>query len=609
VSGLFGWWRWSHASEPSIVPVMAATLRVHPLQQATFHDIGPLRVGHLSRAAGLADDQGTVLHTADERSELLIVGDVYALRAPLVDADPRGDALLWLRQVMRELRARGVEALCSLDGDYQLVYWDADARTATIASDRFCSWPMYWAAPRAGAAFACGVRGVLAAPGVERDPDIDAIREAVSFGGYRLGDRTNIRAVKMLSVGTALTLRDGAATTQRYWDWRAGATTPAAASSPDAIAEVSSLWRRAIRRRRLSIGRCGQTLSGGRDSRAILGEATRDRSAWTAITYGLPGSDDVRFAERAAQAAGTEWLFSPLYRRGDLDWLETRTRQVQDSDGLIELIDLMHLEPLDQIVRSVDELFVGTYGDFVCGTTYAHVDSSDAALAAMPFSGAPIAFDGVEAAARLLSASAAGTTADPFVVVEHKYPQALSRPSAAVAAWLPVRRPFLDLDLVEFCARQGAPARHILYERWLRASYPQVFARTPIQKTGAPVGAGPARKNLARAERVMRRAARHLAVTMGRRVEPWSRTYTADEEQCAAPEIRPRLEATILRPDSIACEVWGRDTIVSLLERWLDRRQGPAQVIGALYVWEAYHRDLASHLSQANRQVKQQWTS
>jgi hypothetical protein len=226
----------------------------------------------------------------------------------------------------------------------------------------------------------------------------------------------------------------------------------------------------------------------------------------------------------------------------------------------------------------------------------------------MPFSGAPIAFDGDEAIARLLSASSVGTTADRFLVVEHKYPQALSRPSAAVAAWLPVRRPFLDLDLVEFCASHDAEARDGLYETWLRSCYPRVFKGTPIQKSGAPIGAGAARKNAARAGRVVRRAARHVALAMGRRVEPWSRTYTADEDQCAAPTVRGRLEATILRRDSIVCELWGRETIVSLLDRWLDERQGPSQVIGALYVWEAYHRDLASHLSTANRQVTQPCT-
>jgi hypothetical protein len=95
-------------------------------------------------------------------------------------------------------------------------------------------------------------------------------------------------------------------------------------------------------------------------------------------------------------------------------------------------------------------------------------------------------------------------------------------------------------------------------------------------------------------------------VKAGRPVEPWSRTYTADEEQCAAPEIRRRLQATILRPDSIVGELWGRETIALLVARWLDERQGPSQVIGALYVWEAYHRDLASHLARASRHVKQQ---
>ena len=393
---------------PALLQAMAATLRVHPLQAVTFHDLGPLRVGHLSRAAGLAGSDAVIVRAVDDPSALLLVGDIYALRAPLADSDCSRDAVIWQRQLMRELRVRGVEALRSLDGDYQLVYWNAETQTATVAADRFCSWPLYWAAPHAGAAFACGVRGVLAAPGVASEPDLDAIREAVSFGGYRLGDRTNIRAVKMLPVGTALTLSQGAAAPRTYWTWHDLASTPRPTSA-DAAEEASTLWRRAIKRRRIATTRSGQTLSGGRDSRAILGEATREGSTWTAITYGLPGSDDVRFAKRAARAAGAEWLFSPLYRRGDPDWLELRTRQVQDSDGLIELIDLMHLEPLAQVVQSVDELFVGTYGDFVFGTTYANVDSPDTALRAMPFSGVPIAFGGAEAAARLLSASPAGT--------------------------------------------------------------------------------------------------------------------------------------------------------------------------------------------------------
>ena len=38
----------------------------------------------------------------------------------------------------------------------------------------------------------------LMAPGIDTRPDTDAIREAVTFGGYRLGSRTNVRGVEML---------------------------------------------------------------------------------------------------------------------------------------------------------------------------------------------------------------------------------------------------------------------------------------------------------------------------------------------------------------------------------------------------------------------------
>jgi hypothetical protein len=40
-----------------------------------------------------------------------------------------------------------------------------------------------------------------------------------------------------------------------------------------------------------------------------------------------------------------------------------------------------------------------------------------------------------------------------------------------------------------------------------------------------------------------------------------------------------------------------------VLSAWLDEQRGPAQVIGALYVWESYHRGLHAHLRQAEQQV------
>jgi hypothetical protein len=603
MSGVFGWWPRQEGDDPSVLRVMAAALTVDARQRARFHQVGPVRVGYLSCVADQGAPGPVPVVSGDGTCALLVAGDVYALGHPIGGGESPAEQPDWQRPFLEHLRGHGADALTSLDGDFQLAFWNGVTRTALIASDRFASRPVYWGSSPAGIAFACGVRGVLAAPGVSRDPDVEAIREAVTFGGYRLGERTNIAAVKMLSVGMALTLSAGAATTRRYWSW-----SEAAASAPawdeDAMMEHATfLWRRASKRRQATVGRAGQTLSGGRDSRAILGEAAITSSRWTAITYGLAGSDDVRFGECAARAAGVSWTFVPLYRR-DPDWLQLRTDQIQHTDGLIDLIDLMHLEPLDVITRSVDELTVGTCGDFVCGTTYAHVHEPDEALRAMPYSGVAIALDPVEAVERLFATSPRLVRgADPFLVVEHKYPQALSRSSSALSAHVRVRRPFFDLDLMAFWLAQPAASRAFLYERWLRTTYRSLFIRIPVQKTGAPVGAGAGRKNLARVGRVGRRAARHVASRLGLPLSPWSRTYTADEAQCAEPHVRRRVEEVILRSDSMVCDLWGRDTIAGVLSAWLDEHRGPAQVMGALYVWESYHRGLDAHLRDAKQQV------
>jgi asparagine synthetase B (glutamine-hydrolysing) len=605
MSGLFGWWPSFPDRHPSVLRAMAATLAVDLRQRAFFDRVGPVQVGWLSSVAERDSARPPVTAaSADGACALFLSGEIYAIRGPIGSGEAPHERRDWQLALIDELRRRGADALVALDGDFQLVFFDGSSRTALVASDRFASCPLYWGTSPTGTAFAHGVRGVLAAPGVACEPDVEALREAVTFGGYRLGDRTNIAAVKMLPVGTALTVTNDVAATRRYWSWSdVPLGSSSSTSTTDVIEQATLLWRRACKRRRAIAGRAGQTLSGGRDSRAVLGEAAVNQSPWAAITYGLPGSDDVRFGEYAARAAGASWTFVPLYRR-EPDWLELRTNQIQHTDGLIDLIDLMHLEPIDVITQSVDDLTVGTCGDFVCGTTYADVRDREQLLRAMPYSGAPVALDPGDAADRLFEASPRRPdAADPFLVVEHKYPQALFRPPAALAAHVRVRRPFLDLDLMSFWLGQPPSLRAPLYERWLATTYRRLFEHIPVQKTGAPVGAGAGRRNLARARRVGRRVARRVACRLGLALEPWSRAYTADEAQAAVPHVRRRLEDAILRPDSLACDLWGRDTIAGVLRAWLDQRQGPAQLIGALYVWERYHSGLSAHLRDAKQQV------
>src|SRR5262249_10965079 len=153
------------------------------------------------------------------------------------------------------------------------------------------------------------------------EPDFDAIRKAVTFGGFRLGARTNVRGVTMVPPASVVTLSVRGINSRRYWSWSA---LPQAgeADRGGLLAETRGAWRHAVARRREGTAMPGLTLSGGLGSRAILAESTRQAGPMSALTYGVPESDDVKFASRAARAVDARWNLYQLYTPG---WLDRRT--------------------------------------------------------------------------------------------------------------------------------------------------------------------------------------------------------------------------------------------------------------------------------------------
>ena len=374
---------------------------------------------------------------------------------------------------------------------------------------------------------------------------------------------------------------------------------------PDLIQRVHGLWRAAVARRLEGAARPGQTLSGGLDSRAILAEAAPLAPTWTAITYGLPGCDDARYAERAARAVGATWVFHPLYGGRDPDWLDRRSGHIQETDGLIQLVDLMHLEALPVQAALLDVHLSGYAGDAVSGATFNEVRDAAGVLERLPYYGTRLGLDRPAALARAaaLVARLEGAPAR-FALFEHKLPQSTNRWAAAWRPWLRVRRPFLDHAFFDFC--QGLPAsvrgRGALHERWLRARYPASFAAIPNQRTGVPVLAPGWRVQLARAGRLAWRVARPGLAALGLRVEPRLRSYHADDVVWRAPGARSRIESAILAPGSLCCDILGREAVTAAVVDFFDRRSGPTQVIGALYVFEAYHRGLSAYLREARKE-------
>ena len=598
---LFGWLSPELADTPGVLASMTAALRTTAGERATVWTVGALGIGVLERPIAREDESrepargpgGRCVWMSGEAFDWPSHGGIRSA------ADSRSQA--FRVRLLDALAARGPEVIRDLDGEYQIAYWDPSTRTLMLLNDRFAALPLYIGASTQGTAFAGGVRGVLMGPGISSDPDVDAIQEAVSFGGYRLGTRTNIRGVSMVPPASAVSISPGRTTTARYWTWSElhdGDATDAGAL----MEEMRSTWASAMAKRLEGSAAPGLTLSGGLDSRVILAEGERQGRSLTALTYGVPTSDDVKIAARAARAAGAPWELYPLYTDG---WLERRTNRILETDGLMDLVDLMHTEPFDRMPVCFDVYLSGYVGDAVAGSTLFFVDRPEDFLASMPYYGGTLALSHADALAKAEEILALTSGPARFAAYEHKLPQSTNRITAAARPFATVRRPFVDYRFFE--ASQRIPpswrARHAWREQWLVSTYPKYFATIPNQQTGVPPQSSRLRWQATRTARFGWRRLLRAARSAGLPVAIPERSFHPDDRYWSRPAARATIEGTILRTGSVSCDLFGRDRVRGTVRQFFEAGAAPVQVIGALYVFEHYHQSLAASLEDARRQI------
>ncbi|MDP1569794.1 MAG: asparagine synthase-related protein [Vicinamibacterales bacterium] len=599
MTGLFGWLPRDGGDPARVLTEMGCALQAHAAEGWAIHAGEGFGVGVLDgMTPARVGEWAAPVWSADGQHALWLAGEIYDAPGLPLDVPQDASTAPIRAAILGRLIARGPTALRDVDGEFLIAWWDRAARTMRVLSDRFGGLSCYWARTPEGVAFASGVRGVLMAPGVSAAPDLESVRDVTTFGGFRLGTHTNVAAVRMFPDALVATLTATSVEVDRHWQWtemreRDDLTV-------DEAAETSVvLWREAMRRRLRGTGRAGLTLSGGLDSRLVLAESLKQGVPLTAITYGLPGSQDEHIARRVARTAKIDWRFLPLYGG---DWLATRTDAIQQTDGLIQLVDMMHLESLPLQHQLFETHLSGYAGDAVAGPTFGAVHDPESALLAMPYYETAISRGWHGALARLESVTESrDLLGSRFLIFEHKRPQSTNRWSEAWRPWVRVRKPFMDHDFFDHAQSLSwdLRGRQRVYEVWLRRHYPELFARIPNHKTGAPVLASPLRLQRARAGRLARRVWMRAAWAAGLPHRPWRRSYFDDGMEWSVPDVQRRITETILRPGSLTCEVFGRAAVGQLLTDWFTREAAPAQVIGALYVYERYHADLGAHLASA----------
>jgi asparagine synthase (glutamine-hydrolysing) len=205
---------------------------------------------------------------------------------------------------------------------------------------------------------------------------------------HLLGVRTFFEEIKLLPNATVLIydLADDQLTLKPYWSFADIPHRPDITFN-EAVEEAGHLFRRAVQRMTGDAYRPGVFLSGGLDSRAILGFV--QRRPIISLTYGRHNCRDVYYADRVAKAVGSDhhWFDFP-----DGEWVKEQVDFHLDlTEGYHSWIHSHGLSVMPQARGLIDVNLTGWDG----GTVMGHNDSveplqihavDDAALAVRLFS-------------------------------------------------------------------------------------------------------------------------------------------------------------------------------------------------------------------------------
>lgn len=222
-----------------------------------------------------------------------------------------------------------------LRGMFAFVLVDEEQREAYAARDRLGKKPLHWLVHDGLFCFASEIKA-LHAVGFQKRLRTDAIAQFLALR-YVPDPITVFEGVHKLPPGHWLSLRDGAITTQRYWQLAFG---EAVADRAAASERTLSLLDEAVRIRLMGEVPLAPFLSGGVDSYAVVDSMTRTLGRPVmACTIGFP---DPRFDERpaareSAAACGAKLLEEELSPQHllDLDWYaDTYDEPFSDSSAV-----------------------------------------------------------------------------------------------------------------------------------------------------------------------------------------------------------------------------------------------------------------------------------
>lgn len=271
----------------------------------------PMALGKAS--PGIIDPYPQPVFNRDRSLCLVMYGEVYNypddyLRTlkKIYHSTPDNHPLL----VLNLIEARGIEIIKSLNGSFVLALWNFKKNALTIANDRYGLRPLYYFWQDQLLIFASEMKSILAIPQVKKEIDSEAVVQFFSFN-FVMEDRTLFKQIKILSPASILTLQNGKPKKESYWTLNLREDSKGF-DKKDSLDKVHFLVKQAVKRQLKDDIPKILSLSGGLDSRTILGAAAQLGYEIPTFTFGIPNCPDGKLGKEIAQACGMENRFFEL---------------------------------------------------------------------------------------------------------------------------------------------------------------------------------------------------------------------------------------------------------------------------------------------------------
>jgi asparagine synthase (glutamine-hydrolysing) len=329
-----------------------------------YHD-APVGLGRVS--LGIASPEKQPVWNENKTCCIVMEGEIFDfgdLKQNLINSGYSFSSQGSVELVLHLYEEYGLEFASLLNGSFVAAVWDSRERKLVIANDRLGLHPLYFYTRGKEYFFASGVRSLLQVPGLPRQIDRLAIAQFLTFD-HLLGQRTLLKDVQLLPQASVVVVQDSTVLQQTYW-------TPVYPVHYSLCQEEEWMERllhhlqKAVQRQATDALPAGLLLSGGLDSRVLLAllHGNYPAGQFSTYTFGLPGSDDARYADESAKKIGAAHRFIPMAA----DWLlQLGEKSVRLTDGLGNIVNLHALATLEEEAQNAKVLYKGFLGDAMMG--------------------------------------------------------------------------------------------------------------------------------------------------------------------------------------------------------------------------------------------------